>query len=77
VVAGMYLLAAGVIGLMDGWMDQVAEHTDPAKGARIAGHGRRRGLVVLAIYYWPYVLIGLGGSIATLGGVGVRRRFRS
>jgi hypothetical protein len=74
--AGMYLLAAGVIGLMDGWMGQAAEHADPAMVARIAGHEPGEGLLILAIYYWPYVLIGLGGMIGILGGVGLRQRFR-
>jgi hypothetical protein len=59
-IAGVFCVLAGV-HLAVGWEDPLA-HADPEAIGRASGHhGRRAGLFVLAIRFWPYVLIGLGG----------------
>jgi len=59
-LASLYCLAAGLFLLTD-WQDPFAT-ADPAALARTsATHGGKGGIVVLAIRFWPYVLIGLGG----------------
>lgn len=58
--AAVYCLAAGLF-LLSGSEDPVAD-ADPNQLGRISAGGRGRvGLVILAIKFWPYVLIGLGG----------------
>ena len=58
--ASLYCVAAGLSLAVD-WQDPFAA-ADPERLARAsAPHGGRGGLVVFAIRFWPYVLIGLGG----------------
>jgi hypothetical protein len=58
-VASLYCLAAGIF-LLSGWDDPFAA-ADPAKlGKASMQHGRRGGIIVSVIRYWPYVLIAMG-----------------
>lgn len=62
-LASLYCLAAGLFLLTD-WQDPFAT-ADPGQLARAsATHGGKGGIVVFAIRFWPYVLIGLGGYFA-------------
>ncbi len=49
------------IDLLTGWVDPF-QGADTNKAA--ATHGGKGGVVIFAIKYWPYVLIGLGGYFA-------------
>ena len=62
-IASLYCIAAGIFLLTD-WQDPFAT-ADPQQLARAsATHGGKSGIVVLAIRFWPYVLIGSGGYFA-------------
>jgi len=59
-LAALYCVAAGV-SLHFGWQDPFAS-ADPTHYARASASGRGGGgIILLAIRFWPYVLIGLGG----------------
>ena len=62
-IASVYAVLAG-IHLLGGWEDPLAS-TDP-ETVRKAAARRRAGIVVLAMRYWPYVLIGMG-CLGTFG----------
>lgn len=62
-VASVYCFLAGLF-LAVGWEDPLAKVSATEVGHAAAAHGRRSGIVVLAIRFWPYVLIGLGGYMA-------------
>jgi hypothetical protein len=64
-VASVYCLLAGLF-LAVGWEDPLAKVGANEVGHAAASHGGRGGIVVLAIRFWPYVLIGLGGYMAYL-----------
>lgn len=66
--ASVYCVAAGV-HLATGWNDPFAS-VDPRDVAS-ATHGRRGGLVVMAIRFWPYVLIGLGGCSIAIASIAI------
>jgi hypothetical protein len=60
-IAGIYCVAAGIF-LAIGWQDPFANaniSSEELAPAYVRGRGRG-GLVILAIKYWPYVLIGYG-----------------
>jgi hypothetical protein len=59
-ISGTYCLAAGV-HLLGGWQDPFAAATSQELAGASASSGRRGGLIILMIRFWPYVLIGLGG----------------
>lgn len=62
-LASLYCIAAGIFLLTD-WQDPFAT-ADPQQLAKAsATHGGRGGIVVLAIRFWPYVLIGSGSYFA-------------
>lgn len=59
----IYCVAAG-IHLQTGWEDPLASASaSQLSSASVRGRGRG-GIIVLAIRYWPYVLIGLGAFFA-------------
>jgi hypothetical protein len=58
-VAGVYCIAAGAF-LLSGWQDPFAAATAQQLGHVAGSHGGRGGIVILAIRFWPYVLIGFG-----------------
>lgn len=61
--AAAYCIAAGLFLLAD-WQDPFAV-ADPHEIAKASGtHGGRGGIVIFAIRFWPYVLIGFGGYFA-------------
>ena len=60
-VAAVYSIFAG-IHLRVGWEDPLAG-ADPETVGRVTGR-RRGGIIILAIRFWPYVLIGVGGFFA-------------
>ncbi len=47
------------VDLLGGWVDPLLS-ADPADVGKVAARGRN-GLIIFAIKFWPYVLIGLGG----------------
>lgn len=57
--AAVYCVAAGVF-LLSGWQDPFASASSQEVGQAAATHGGRGGVVILAIRFWPYVLMGLG-----------------
>lgn len=60
--AGLYCFLAG-IHLAGGWEDPFA-NADPETLGKASTRGRGRGgLIILAISYWPYVLMGIGGYV--------------
>ena len=62
-MASLYCMTAGIFLLTD-WQDPFGT-ADPQQLARAsAAHGGKGGIVVLAIRFWPYVLIGSGGYFA-------------
>jgi hypothetical protein len=55
-----YCVVAGLV-LLPGWEDVLAGASAEEVGrASVKGRGRG-GIVIMAIRYWPYVLIALGG----------------
>jgi hypothetical protein len=62
-LAALYCVTAG-ISLHLGWQDPLTNVND-THYARASASGRGRGgIVLLAIRYWPYVLMGLGAFFA-------------
>jgi hypothetical protein len=62
-LAAAYCFVAGLF-LLSGWSDPLAA-ADPAAMNEAASRSRGRGgIILIAISYWPYVLIGLGGYFA-------------
>jgi hypothetical protein len=59
-IASMYCLSAGIF-LFFGWHDPLAAATTEQIANASVKHGGKGGIVILAIKYWPYVLIGSGG----------------
>lgn len=64
VLVGIYILATGAY-LLGGWSDPLAT-TDPNQVSEVTSRGRN-GLIVLAIRYWPYFLLGFGALVSYLG----------
>jgi L-asparagine transporter-like permease len=62
-LASLYCIAAGIFLLTD-WQDPFATTAPQQLAKASATHGGRGGIVVLAIRFWPYVLIGSGGYFA-------------
>ena len=63
-VPPLVCLVAG-IDLLAGWSDPFLD-ADPEVMGKAAARGRgpgRGGLIIIAIRFWPYVLIGIGGFI--------------
>ena len=58
-LAAIYCIAAG-FHLQPGWHEMIAANPEESSGSG-GNYGRRGGIIILAILYWPYVLIGLGG----------------
>jgi hypothetical protein len=59
-IASMYCLSAGIFLFFD-WQDPLAAASTEQIANASMKHGGKGGIVILAIKYWPYVLIGLGG----------------
>jgi hypothetical protein len=74
-ISGTYCLAAGA-HLLGGWQDPFAAAAPQELAS--ASSGRRGGLIILMIRFWPYVLIGLGGYAMynTALGLWIRRSRR-
>jgi len=66
-VASLYCVAAALF-LWGGWQDPFASANISTEQVAGATHGRRGGIVILAIRYWPYVLGGMGAYTAYLSG---------
>ena len=62
-VASLYCVAAGIFLLTD-WQDPFAAADPQLLTKASASHGGKGGFVVIAIRFWPYVLVGLGGYFA-------------
>lgn len=74
--ASLYCVAAGLF-LVAGWQDPFAG-ADPELYARAsATRGGKGGIILLAIRFWPYVLIGLGGYFAYNTFMILRHRYRA
>jgi hypothetical protein len=58
-VASLYCLAAGIF-LLSGWEDPFAAVDSAELGKASGRRGGRGGIIVLAIRFWPYVLIAMG-----------------
>ena len=65
-VASIYCLLAGS-DLALGWQDLLAGASAQQLGQPAASHGGRDGIVIFAIRFWPFLLIGLGGYMALRG----------
>lgn len=59
----LYCVAAGV-SLASGWHDPFADATSQELARGSATHGGKGGIIILAIRYWPYVLMALPGYFA-------------
>ena len=63
--ASVYCFVAGIV-LLTGWQNPLT-NADPHTIATVSIKGSGRGwIVILAIAFWPYILIGLGGYFAYL-----------
>lgn len=62
-IASLYCLVAGVYLALN-WQDPFAQASSEQLGSAAASHGGKGGIVILAIRFWPYVLIGFGGMFA-------------
>ncbi len=59
-IASIYSVVAGIF-LLVGWENPLV-NADPETLAKVSARARGRGgLIILAIKFWPYVLIGAGG----------------
>ena len=74
-VASVYCVAAG-LSLIAGWHDPLAKTSAEQIGHAAATSRGKGGLVLIAIRFWPYVLIGLGGFCAYSYAVIARRIFK-
>lgn len=62
-LASLYCLTVGIF-LYFNWHNPLA-NIDPSEIGRISSKARGRGgIILLAIRFWPFVLIGLGGYFA-------------
>lgn len=72
-IASIYSILAG-LNLLVGWEDPFV-NVDPETIGKASAQSRGRGgLVILAIRFWPYVLIGAGGYFGWSYAVAIRRR---
>jgi hypothetical protein len=62
-VASVYCIIAGVV-LLSNWHDPFSGGLPVDSTGAVVRGGRRGGLILLAIRYWPYVLIATGGYVA-------------
>ena len=62
-LCGLYCVSAGIY-LLSGWVDPFAAVDGQELGKVAARGGGRSGIFILAIRFWPWVLIGLGGFFA-------------
>lgn len=65
VAAAMYCVAAGLWLAVD-WHDPLAAASDNAAASGAVGHGRRGGLILVLIVYWPYALMAFGAYFGYL-----------
>lgn len=56
----IYCISAGAM-LLQGWHDPFAMANPDQVRHAATSHGGRGGIIIFAIRYWPYLLIGIGG----------------
>ena len=61
-ITGLYVILAG-IHLAGGWEDPLKNADPKTLGSVSARGGGKGGIVILAIKFWPYVLMGVGGYV--------------
>lgn len=74
-IASVYCLVAGLYLLM-GWQDPLAPLSSEEISRAAVTHGGKGGIFLLAIRFWPYVLIGSGGYFSFVYLVILNRWFR-